>query len=135
MSGNTSGWLVPLLLVVACMALVIHIFHNKKVNSTLVTNIDTAQADLKVATDNSQDSSNKLEAKITELAAKNTELLAKDEQMANLTDSVNTLTLEKAKILHELAQSMNELTQLKKQAETTNLAVEEVNEAKQVQEA
>ena len=35
----------------------------------------------------------------------------------------------------ELTQSMSKLTQMKKQAEATNLAVEEVTEAKQVQEA
>merc|ERR1712123_326518 len=97
MSANTSAWLVPLLLVVACMALVINIFHNKKVNSVLVSDMETAQADLRVAADNSQDCSKKLEAK-------NAEVVAKDQQVATLTASVNTLTEEKAKMQEELTQ-------------------------------
>merc|ERR1712106_631650 len=87
MAANTSAWLVPLLLVVACMALVINIFHNKKVNNVLVSDMETAQADLRVAADNSQDCSKKLEAK-------NAEVVAKDQQVATLTASVNTLTEE-----------------------------------------
>merc|ERR1711892_1351349 len=113
MSANTSAWLVPLLLVVACMALVINIFHNKKVNSSLVSDMETAQADLRVAADNSQDCSNKLEAK-------NAEVVAKDQQVATLTASVNTLTEEKAKIQEELTQEKGK----QEQADPTTVAVE-----------
>merc|ERR1711892_1238539 len=119
MSANTSSWLVPLLLVVACMALVINIFHNKKVNNTLVSDMETAQADLRVAADNSQDCSKKLEAK-------NAEVVAKDQQVATLTASVNTLTEEKTKMQEELTQ----LKAKEEKAEPTTLAVEAAAEAK-----
>merc|ERR1711892_84309 len=119
MSMNTSGWLVPLLLVVACMALVINIFHNKKVNNSLVSDMETAQADLRVAADNSQDCSKKLEAK-------NAEVAAKDQQVATLTASVNTLTEEKTKMQEELTQ----LKAKEEKADPTTVAVEAAAETK-----
>ena len=97
MSANTKGWLVPLLLIVACIALVINIFHNKKVTNSLLSDIEIAQSGLRVASVNSQDCSRDLDAK-------NAEVVAKDQQVATLTASVNTLTEEKTKIREELKQ-------------------------------
>ena len=92
MSAKQGGWFVPLLLVAACMALVINFFHNKKVNNSLVSDIETAKSDLKVAVDRSQRCSKKLEAN-------NARLLAKDQQVATLTDNVNTLEAKNAKLV------------------------------------
>ena len=111
--------MVPPLLVVACMALVINIFHNKKVNNSLMSDMETAQADLRVAADNSQDCSKKLEAK-------NAEVVAKDQQVATLTASVTTLTEEKAKMQEELTQ----LKAKEEKADPTTVAVEAAAEAK-----
>jgi hypothetical protein len=83
MASNISAWLVPVLLAVACMALVINIFHARKVNTSLVDDITNAQADLQVAADNSHEC-------IKKLGAKNAEMTAKNQQVASLTDNVNT---------------------------------------------
>jgi len=120
MAANISGWLVPLFLVVACLALAFNIFQHKKVTNTLVAEIDTAKADLLAASENSQELSKKLDAK-------NAELTAKDQQVASLTANVNTLTEEKNKL-------QEQLTQLTAQQEDANNATS-VTEAKPAQAA
>ena len=63
MAVNISGLMLPVLLVVACMALVTNIYHPRKVNKTLVSDIETVQANLHVAGSNSQECNKKLEGK------------------------------------------------------------------------
>ena len=113
MAANISAWLVPVLLVVACMALVINIFHTKKVNSTLVADIESGQADLQIAADSSQECSKKLEAK-------NAEMTSKDQQVASLTANMNTLTEEKTKLEEQVTQ----LTAQLEQANATSTAMQ-----------
>ena len=97
MAVNISGLLLPVLLVVACIALVTNIYHTRKVNKTLVSDINTAQADFQVAGANSQECNKKLEAK-------GAELLGKDKEVATLTSNLNSLTEEKTKIQEQLEQ-------------------------------
>ena len=97
MERNISSWIVPILLAVGCIALVMNIFQAKKVNKSLVVDIEQAQADLQVASDNGQDCKKQLDAKIADISAK-------DQQVATLTGNVDTLTEEKTKIQEELSQ-------------------------------
>ena len=97
MANNISAWLVPILLAVGCIALVMTIFHTRNVNKSLVVDIEQAQADLQVASDNSQDCSNKLEAQSADMSAK-------DQQLATITD-------EKTKIQEQLNQVTTQLEQ------------------------
>ena len=104
MASNISAWLVPVLLAVACVALVGNIFHAKKVNKSLVGDIETAQADLQVASDNGKECDKKLKAKIAEVAPK-------DEQVATLTASVSALTEEKTKMQEQITKLTADLEQ------------------------
>ena len=118
MAANLSGWLVPLFLVVACLALAINIFHNKKVTSSLVGEVDTARADLQAASENSQELSKKIDAM-------NKDVAEKDKQIASLTGNVNTLTEEKKK----LEEQVNQLTAEKDKANNTDTSVTEAKPA------
>ena len=113
MATNISGWLLPLFLVVTCLALAINIFHNKKVTTTMVAEIDTAKADLQAAAQNNQELSKKMEEK-------NKEVSEKDKQIASLTANVNTLTEEKNKLQEQL----NQLTAEKEAANNATSVTE-----------
>eukprot|EP00092_Neocalanus_flemingeri_P046062 GFUD01051734.1.p1 GENE.GFUD01051734.1~~GFUD01051734.1.p1 ORF type:complete len:134 (+),score=70.11 GFUD01051734.1:72-473(+) len=104
MAGSLSSWLVPVLLTVGCVTLVMNILNAKKVNRSLVENIERAQADLRVAMDTSQDCSKQLEMKSAEMQAK-------DQQLASLTANMNTLTDEKNKIQEQVNQLQQQLDQ------------------------
>ena len=104
MSSNISACLVPVLLAVACVALVGNIFHVKKVNKSLAGDIETARADLQVAADNGKECDKKLNAKIAEVAPK-------DGQVATLTASVSALTEEKTKIQEQIIKLTADLEQ------------------------
>eukprot|EP00092_Neocalanus_flemingeri_P037779 GFUD01041127.1.p1 GENE.GFUD01041127.1~~GFUD01041127.1.p1 ORF type:complete len:141 (+),score=62.82 GFUD01041127.1:87-509(+) len=108
MERTISSWLVPLLLAVGCVALVGNIFHARKVNKSLMVDIEQAQADLQVASDNSQDCTKKM-------AANAADVTAKDQQVATLTANVATLTEEKTKI-------QEQVTHLTAQLEEANAA-------------
>merc|ERR1739838_1046654 len=87
-----------------------NIFQAKKVNKSLVVDIEQAQADLQVASNNGQDCKKQLDAKIADMTAR-------DQQEATLTGNVATLTEEKTKIQEEL----NQLTvQMEKANATIN---------------
>ena len=85
MSGSLSSWLFPVLLTIGCVALVMNIMNAKKVNKSLLQNIERAQTDLRVAMDTSMECSNQLEMKSVDMTAK-------DRQLASLATNVNTLT-------------------------------------------
>eukprot|EP00092_Neocalanus_flemingeri_P094596 GFUD01120295.1.p1 GENE.GFUD01120295.1~~GFUD01120295.1.p1 ORF type:complete len:134 (-),score=69.01 GFUD01120295.1:55-456(-) len=104
MANTLSSWLVPVLLIVGCVALAMNILNAKKVNRSLVENIERAQADLMVAMDTSQDCTNQLEMK-------SAEMIAKDQQLASLTANVNTLTDEKNQIQEQVNQLQQQLDQ------------------------
>eukprot|EP00092_Neocalanus_flemingeri_P066470 GFUD01080981.1.p1 GENE.GFUD01080981.1~~GFUD01080981.1.p1 ORF type:complete len:134 (+),score=71.85 GFUD01080981.1:94-495(+) len=104
MAGSLSSWLVPVLLTVGCVTLVMNILNAKKVNRSLVENIERAQADLRVAMDTSQGC-------IKELEMKSADMTAKDQQLASLTANVNTLTDEKNKIQEQVNQLQQQLDQ------------------------
>merc|ERR1712119_132146 len=78
MERNLSSWLVPLLLIVGCIALTVNIFQVKKINKSLVENVKEAQADLQVASDNSENCKKQLDTKTAEITGK-------DQQVATLT--------------------------------------------------
>merc|ERR1739838_163720 len=85
-----------------------NIFQAKKVNKSLMVDIEQAQADLQVASNNGQDCKKQLDAKIADMTAR-------DQQEATLTGNVATLTEEKTKIQEEL----NQLTVLMEKANST----------------
>jgi len=113
MAVNISGLLLPVLLVVACIALVTNIYHTREVNKTLVSDIETAQAGLQVAGNNSQDCSKKLETK-------NAEVLSKDQKVATLKSNLNSLTEEKTKIQEQVT----DLTRQLEQANATSMTLQ-----------
>ena len=104
MTSNISSWLLPVLLTIACVALALNILNARKVNKSLVQNIERARSDMRVAMDTSQDCSKKLETKSVDMTAK-------DQQLASLTADVKTLTDEKNKIQEELSQLQTQLDQ------------------------
>ena len=91
MGRNLSSIFFPFLLTVGCVALVMNIISAKKVNKSLVENVETAQADLRVAMDTSKDCNKQLEMK-------NGDLAAKDQELDSLAGNVNDLTDEKKNI-------------------------------------
>ena len=111
MSSNISAWLVPVLLAVFCVVLVGKIFHTRKVNKSLVGDIETAQAELQVASYDDKECDKKLKAKIAEVAPK-------DEQVATLTVSVSTLTKEKTNMQEQITKLTADLEEAKA-AQTT----------------
>eukprot|EP00092_Neocalanus_flemingeri_P005638 GFUD01006072.1.p1 GENE.GFUD01006072.1~~GFUD01006072.1.p1 ORF type:complete len:154 (-),score=73.35 GFUD01006072.1:65-526(-) len=120
MERTISSWLVPLLLAVGCVALVGNIFHARKVNKSLMVDIEQAQADLQVASDNSQDCTKKM-------AANAADMTAKDQQVATLTANVATLTEEKTKIQEQVTQ----LTAQLEEATAANTALQaEITDSK-----
>ena len=108
MDRNCTAWLVPLLLTVVCVALVMNIFQARKVNKNLMGDIEQAEADLQVASDNSQSCKKQLDAQTADMTAK-------DQQVAALTGNVATLTEEKTTI-------QEQVTQLTAQLEEANTA-------------
>ena len=74
-----------------------NIMNAKKMNKTLLTNIDSAQAEMKVAMDSSMECSKQLEMKTSDLTAK-------DQQLASLTTNVDTLAQERNNINEQLHQ-------------------------------
>eukprot|EP00092_Neocalanus_flemingeri_P086465 GFUD01108968.1.p1 GENE.GFUD01108968.1~~GFUD01108968.1.p1 ORF type:complete len:141 (-),score=73.50 GFUD01108968.1:96-518(-) len=104
MASSLSSWLVPVLLTVGCVTLVMNILNAKKVNRSLVENIERAQADLRVAMDTSQDCTKQLEGKSAEMTAK-------DQVLASLTGNVNTLTDEKNQIQEQVNQLQQQIDQ------------------------
>eukprot|EP00092_Neocalanus_flemingeri_P086464 GFUD01108967.1.p1 GENE.GFUD01108967.1~~GFUD01108967.1.p1 ORF type:complete len:141 (-),score=68.30 GFUD01108967.1:96-518(-) len=104
MASSLSSWLVPVLLIVGCVALAMNILNAKKVNRSLVENVEKAQADLMVAMDTSQDCSKQLEGKSADMQAK-------DQQLASLTANVNTLTDEKNQIQEQVNQLQAQIDQ------------------------
>ena len=97
MASPLSSWLLPALLTIGCIALVMNIMNAKKMNKSLLTNIDSAQAEMKVAMDTSMECSKQLEMKTSDLTAK-------DQQLASLTANVDTLTQERNNIKDQLDQ-------------------------------
>ena len=93
-----------MLLTVGCVALVMNIMSAKKVNKSLVENVEKVQADMRVAMDTSQECSKQLEMKTGDMAAKN-------QQLASLADNVNALTEEKNKMVEQVNQLQAELAQ------------------------
>ena len=108
MERNISSWIVPILLAVGCIALVMNIFQARKVNKNLMGDIEQAEAELQVASDNSQSCKKQLDAKTADMTAK-------DQQVAALTGNVATLTEEKTSI-------QEQVTQLTAQLEEANTA-------------
>ena len=106
MSSNITAWLVPVLLAVACVALVGNIFHAKKVNKSLVGDIEAAEAVLKVASNNGKECDTKLKAKIAEVAPK-------DEQVATLTEKKTKMQEQITKLTADLEQANATQTALK----------------------
>ena len=96
-SCSLSSWLLPALLTLGCVALVMNITNAKKMTKSLLTNIDSAQAEMKVAMDTSMECSKQLEMKTSDLTAK-------DQQLASLTANVDTLTQERNNIKDQLDQ-------------------------------
>merc|ERR1739838_831127 len=94
-----------------------NIFQAKKVNKSLVVDIEQAQADLQVASNNGQDCKKQLDAKIADMTSK-------DQQVAALTGNVATLTEEKTKIQEEL----NQLTVQMEKANATIAALQADND-------
>merc|ERR1739838_383648 len=90
-----------------------NIFQAKKVNKSLVVDIEQTQADLQVASNNGQDCKKQLDAKIADMTSK-------DQQVAALTGNVATLTEEKTKIQEEL----NQLTVQMEKANATIAALQ-----------
>ena len=105
MASSLSSWLLPALLTIGCVALVMNIMNAKKMNKSLLTNIDSAQAEMKVAMDTSIECSKQLEMKTSDLTAK-------DQQLASLTANVDTLTQEKNNIQEQLEQSQEQLDKI-----------------------
>merc|ERR1711892_1259900 len=104
MASSLSSFLLPMLLTVGCVALVMNIMSAKKVNKSLVQNVERVQADLRVAMDTSQECSKQLEMKSGDLTAK-------DQQLASLADNLNVLTDEKNKMVEQVTQLQAELAQ------------------------
>eukprot|EP00092_Neocalanus_flemingeri_P094597 GFUD01120296.1.p1 GENE.GFUD01120296.1~~GFUD01120296.1.p1 ORF type:complete len:141 (-),score=69.94 GFUD01120296.1:55-477(-) len=104
MANTLSSWLVPVLLIVGCVALAMNILNAKKVNRSLVENVEKAQADLMVAMDTSQDCTKQLEGKSGDMTAK-------DQQLASLTANVNTLMDEKNQIQEQVNQLQQQIDQ------------------------
>jgi Tfp pilus assembly PilM family ATPase len=77
------------------IALVMNIMSTKKVNKSLLDNIEGAQAYLRVAMDTSMEYSKQLEIKSADLTAK-------EQQLASLAANVNTLTNEKNQMQEQL---------------------------------
>ena len=105
MASNLSSWLFPALLTIGCVALVMNVMSAKKMNKTLLTNIDSAQAEMKVAMDSSMECSKQLEMKTSDLTAK-------DQQLASLAANVDTLTQERNSIQEQLGQLQEQLGQV-----------------------
>ena len=74
-----------------------NIMNAKMMNNSLLTSIDSAQAEMKVAMDSSMECSKQLEMKTSDLTAK-------DQQLASLTANVDTLTQERNNIKDQLDQ-------------------------------
>ena len=104
MANNLSSLFFPFLLTVGCVALVMNILSAKKVNKSLLENVETAQADLRVAMDTNNDCNKQLEMKDGDLAAK-------DQELASIADNVNLLTGEKKNIEDQMNQLQTELNQ------------------------
>jgi septal ring factor EnvC (AmiA/AmiB activator) len=102
MASNLSSWFFPALLTIGCIALVMNIMNAKKMNKSLLTNIDSAQAEMKVAMDSSMECSKQLEMKTSDMTAK-------DQQLASLTANVDTLTQERNNIQEQLEQLQEQL--------------------------
>merc|ERR1711892_731061 len=125
MASSLSSFLLPMLLTVGCVALVMNIMSAKKMNKSLVQNVERVQADLKVAMDTSQECSKQLEMKSGDLTAK-------DQQLASLTNNVNVLTDEKNKMVEQVTQLQAELDQAN--ADKDALAAEKNNLANDLEE-
>ena len=125
MASSLSSFLLPILLTVGCVALVMNIMSAKKVNKSLVVNVERVQADLMVAMDTSQECSKQLEMKSGDLTAK-------DQQLASLADNVNVLTDEKNKMGEQVTQLQAELDQAN--ADKDALAAEKNNLANDLEE-
>ena len=83
MAGNLCSWLLPALLTLGCVALLINMLNAKKMNKSLLTNIDSAQAEMKVAMDSSMECSKQLEMKTSDLTAKDQQLATVTANLAN----------------------------------------------------
>ena len=82
-----------------------NIMNAKKMNNSLLTSIDSAQAEMKVAMDSSMECSKQLEMKTSDLTAK-------DQQLASLAANVDTLTQERNSIQEQLGQLQEQLGQV-----------------------
>merc|ERR1711892_945269 len=125
MASSLSSFLLPMLLTVGCVALVMNIMSAKKVNKSLVQNVERVQADLRVAMDTSQECSKQLEMKSGDLTAK-------DQQLASLSNNVNVLTDEKNKMGEQVTQLRAELDQA--HADKNALAADRNNLANDLEE-
>ena len=81
-----------------------NIISAKKVNKSLVENVETAQADLRVAMDTNKDCNKQMEMK-------NGDLAAKDQELVSIASNVNVLTDEKKNIEDQINQLQAELNQ------------------------
>lgn len=102
MSSSLTSWLMPLLLAAGCVALVMNIWSARKVNKSLVEDIERARADLRVAVDASADCSKQLETKSADITAK-------DQQLATINGQVTGLTKEKETLAAQLVELQKQL--------------------------
>ena len=107
-----SSWSIPaicallvlFILLVTCLSMVINILHTRKINNTLVTEIEIAKEDLLVASDKTQGCGKNLEGK-------NADMTSNDEHVASLTNDVKTFKEENAKDEEQLNHSTAKLKQ------------------------
>ena len=111
MASPLSSWLLPALLTIGCIALVMNIMNAKKVNKSLLTNIDSAQAEMKVAMDSSMECSKQLEMKTSDLTAKDQQLARNNiqEQLEQLQEQLDKVNAGKDALEAENNQRANDL--------------------------
>ena len=118
MLSNISAWLVPVLLAVACITLVLNVFHSKKTNKKLTDEIDIVQGELKQA--------------VEDASAKTAEMTAKDQQFTSLAAQFKEVTVEKTALQAEVDKLTAEIAAVKAAGDKKIEAV--VGEAKPVVE-
>merc|ERR1719420_2872262 len=90
MASSLSSWLMPLLLAAGCLAIVLNIWSARKVNKTLIEDIERANADLRIAVDASADCSKQLEGKSNDVSAKDKQIETINGQAGRTTTNERT---------------------------------------------
>ena len=122
--------MIPTLLITGCVALGMNILNTRKMNKSLVENIERARSDMKVAMDTSQDCTKQLEMKSSDQTAY-------DQKLTNLTGEVDTLTNERNKIQEELIGLQEQMDGDKNAVDAENAKINDklINELAQAEEA